>query len=452
MTVRFPLRMCGSFGAMMSGKKLLFLVLLLLLTDLEVVGLETPDCSERRDDPACLDFLVAMPPPESNCDGPVGCKLNFLIPDEHPTPEVQRELQHDLHQEFKQTLKESGAEGTIKQQNPKPKTVSDRLNLVESNLMSLTSKLQKLQEDGKTNLGRIEDRINSLVVLLLGILSGCDIPCNESVQKLSTLESRHLKTLETKEDPPLTLRGFANTGSPVATSEKPERLFPRDCAEIHKQGIRDNGIYTIQPIPVKSPFEAYCDMVTDGGGWTVFQRRQDGSVDFNRTWQEYKQGFGSLQGEHWLGNENLHSLTRLGQHTLRIELEDWYGVKRHAIYRKFKVASEQNKYRLTAREYQGNAGNALSYSRNYNHDHKHFTTYDIDNDNYPSGNCGTYYGSGWWFDTCLAANLNGKYHKGRYSGVTSGIYWGTWYILTDKRTKQKYSFKKVEMKTRILNA
>uniref|UniRef100_A0A8D2KR95 Fibrinogen C-terminal domain-containing protein n=1 Tax=Varanus komodoensis TaxID=61221 RepID=A0A8D2KR95_VARKO len=154
--------------------------------------------------------------------------------------------------------------------------------------------------------------------------------------------------------------------------------------------------------------QAYCDMVADGGGWTMIQRRQDGTVDFNRTWQEYRQGFGSLQGEHWLGNEYLHLLTRVGQHVLRIELEDWHGVKRHAIYRKFKVASEAHLYRLTAREYQGSAGNALSYSRNYNHDHKCFTTWDSDNDNYPLGNCGAYYGAGWWFDSCLAANLNGK--------------------------------------------
>ncbi|MEE6502206.1 hypothetical protein FKM82_004437 [Ascaphus truei] len=430
---------------------MLWLVLLLLLLDLGLLRSETAECGEGKDDQACLDLLVAMPPPDSNCDGPVGCRLHFLSPDEQPSPEEMREVHQELHQEFKQTLKQTGADGGSRQQNPKTKNVIDRLSLVESNVISITSKLQKLQEESKVNLSSIEDRLNSLVVLLLGILSGCELPCNESVQKLSLLESRRLKTLETKEDLPLTLKGVGNTGASVESSEKPERLFPRDCAEIHKQGIRDNGIYTIQPVPLRQPFEAYCDMVTDGGGWTVFQRRQDGTVDFNRTWQDYKQGFGSLQGEHWLGNENLHSLTRFGQHSLRVELEDWYGVKRHAIYRKFKVASEQNKYKLTSREYQGNAGNALSYSRNYNHDHKHFTTHDSDNDNYPSGNCGTYYGAGWWFDTCLAANLNGKYHRGRYSGVTNGIYWGTWYILTDKRTNQKYSFKKVEMKTRIFH-
>ncbi|KAM4581829.1 fibroleukin isoform 2-T2 [Fundulus diaphanus] len=197
--------------------------------------------------------------------------------------------------------------------------------------------------------------------------------------------------------------------------------------------------------------QAKCDMETVGGGWTVIQNRQDGSVDFNRTWQEYREGFGSLQGEHWLGNAALHALTSTGQHQLRIELEDWYQQKRHATYSNFKVASEAQRYRLTAHEYSGDAGNALSYSKHYNHDGRPFSTADRDHDRYASGNCGQYYGAGWWFDACLAANLNGRYYHGRYTGLTNGIYWGTWYILTDGRTGERYSFKRVEMKTRPKN-
>uniref|UniRef100_A0A3Q2Z035 Si:ch211-157b11.8 n=1 Tax=Hippocampus comes TaxID=109280 RepID=A0A3Q2Z035_HIPCM len=228
-----------------------------------------------------------------------------------------------------------------------------------------------------------------------------------------------------------------------------ERLHPQDCVEISRRGIKENGIYTIQPDPRRPVLEAKCDMVTTGGGWTVIQNRQDGSVDFNRTWQEYREGFGNPQGEHWLGNAALHTLTSTGQHQLRIELEDWHQQSRHATYNNFKVAAEA--YRLTSREYSGDAGNALSYSKRYNHDGRFFSTTDRDHDRYAAGHCGHYYGAGWWFDACLAANLNGRYYWGRYSGVTNGIYWGTWYILTDGRSGERYSFKKVEMKMRPRN-
>ncbi|KAG7283220.1 hypothetical protein CRUP_004962 [Coryphaenoides rupestris] len=112
------------------------------------------------------------------------------------------------------------------------------------------------------------------------------------------------------------------------------------------------------------------------------------------------------------------------------------------------MAAVLTEYRLTAREYSGDAGNALTYSKRYNHDGRSFSTPDRDHDRYATGNCAQYYGAGWWFDACLAANLNGRYYRGRYSGLTNGVYWGTWYALTDGRTGERHSFKSVEMKTR----
>ena len=92
----------------------------------------------------------------------------------------------------------------------------------------------------------------------------------------------------------------------------------------------------------KGSFNVYCDMRTDGGGWTVFQRRQDGSVDFYRGWNDYKSGFGQLTAEFWLGNDKIHRLTAARPCSLRVELEDWSGVKEYAKYGKFNVSESRH--------------------------------------------------------------------------------------------------------------
>ncbi|OZC05561.1 fibrinogen beta and gamma chain, globular domain protein, partial [Onchocerca flexuosa] len=63
-------------------------------------------------------------------------------------------------------------------------------------------------------------------------------------------------------------------------------------------------------------------MKTDGGGWTVIQKRQDGQVYFaNRTWNDYANGFGELTTSFWLGLDKIHALSNSGiPVTLRIEL------------------------------------------------------------------------------------------------------------------------------------
>ena len=94
-------------------------------------------------------------------------------------------------------------------------------------------------------------------------------------------------------------------------------------------------------------------MTTSGGGWTVFQRRVDGSVDFYRGWQDYKNGFGDLQGEFWLGLDKIHRLTTAAQNELRIDMEDTSGSTRYAEYDFFAVTSEQQKYKLSLGTYAG---------------------------------------------------------------------------------------------------
>ena len=113
-------------------------------------------------------------------------------------------------------------------------------------------------------------------------------------------------------------------------------------------------MYTISPDGGK-PIQVLCDMTTDGGGWTVFQRRLDGSVDFYLGWESYKNGFGDLKGEFWLGNDNLHRLTATDDVTLRVDLEDFDGNKTYAEYTTFKVENKTDKYRLLIGGYSGTA-------------------------------------------------------------------------------------------------
>ena len=54
-------------------------------------------------------------------------------------------------------------------------------------------------------------------------------------------------------------------------------------------------------------------MDTDSGGWTVIQRRMS-DTDFYKTWQEYKDGFGDLNENFWLGNDNIHTLSGSGKY------------------------------------------------------------------------------------------------------------------------------------------
>nr|DBA31342.1 TPA: hypothetical protein GDO54_007207 [Pyxicephalus adspersus] len=124
------------------------------------------------------------------------------------------------------------------------------------------------------------------------------------------------------------------------------QLIYKDCSDYFKLGKRLNGVYHVMPDPKNKTFEVYCDMESMGGGWTVVQNRQDGSINFNRTWNDYKNGFGNFTGEFWLGNDKIHLLTKSSNMLLRIELEDFKGVKEYATYDQFYVANEYLKYRL----------------------------------------------------------------------------------------------------------
>ena len=211
-----------------------------------------------------------------------------------------------------------------------------------------------------------------------------------------------------------------------------------DCAAKLQSGANVSGIYSDIDPDVQGPMNVSCDMITDGGGWTVIQRRVNGSVDFALDWASYKQGFGTLSDEFWLGNDNIHRLTAAGNTVLRVELEDWNNNSRYAEYGVFKVDDESNKYRLTVGSYSGTAGDSFTgYSGRFNHNGMYFSTKDSDND-IQGINCAVSFPGGWWFGGCLACNLNGLY-LGNVRNQ-QGIHWAKW--------DTSLSFKRAEMKIR----
>ncbi|XP_051022267.1 ficolin-1-like [Acomys russatus] len=210
---------------------------------------------------------------------------------------------------------------------------------------------------------------------------------------------------------------------------------PRSCKDMLTQGVFLTGWYTIY-LPDCRPLTVLCDMDTDGGGWTVFQRRVDGSIDFFRDWDTYKRGFGNLGTEFWLGNDYLHLLTANGNQELRVDFRDFQGETSYAKYSSFQVSGEQEKYKLTLGQFLGGtAGDSLT-----KHSGMWFTTHDQDND--PNlNNCAALFHGAWWYHDCHQSNLNGRYLPGSHESYADGVNW-----LSGRG--HHYSYKVAEMKIR----
>ncbi|XP_035784566.1 fibrinogen-like protein A isoform X2 [Anopheles albimanus] len=200
---------------------------------------------------------------------------------------------------------------------------------------------------------------------------------------------------------------------------------PRSCRDIPDGMSGEETIY----LGPGEPVEVYCDQDYEEGGWIVIQNRFDGFVNFNRSWEKYRDGFGDIGTEHWLGLDTIHRLTVATPHEIAFVAESFKGERRWARYTLFEIGGETDRYRLQKLGvYSGTLGDEFNYNKGME-----FSTYDQDHDQYADVNCAVRTASGWWHRSCTRINLNGLY--GNESGVRFA-YWLDWLHLNGlKRTR-----------------
>ena len=141
-------------------------------------------------------------------------------------------------------------------------------------------------------------------------------------------------------------------------------------------------------------------------------RNCGGTVNFTQNWEDYVNGFGDLDGEFWIGLNNIYQLTN--QQNMELQISVWNDSETSITwnYQTFRISDPENKYRLTVGGGTGDGIDALAY-----HNGQYFSTYDRDNDA-SSGNCVYSNQGGWWYKICYQVNLNGPHQMSGLPGVS----------------------------------
>merc|ERR1719427_433877 len=267
-----------------------------------------------------------------------------------------------------------------------------------------------------TSVGTVETGTNQL---LMRFQSDCDTSLSGFRGVLTAVRSGDSTSTQQSTTPSFaTTSDLMTTQMPAFETNQTVLGKGKSCKDIKNSDPSSvSGIYEIEVDGEK--LEVRCEMNSASGGWTIFHNRYDGSVDFRKTWLEYENGFGSLNGEFWLGLKHISELTKSGYFDLRVEMSSHDGRFKFAQYKEFRVHGATENYKISFKDnsYTGNAGDAL---QRYNNNAP-FSTYDNDHDA-RSDNHAAKYGAN-WCNTGVQQTLNAKYG----SSTDNSYEYMTWY-------------------------
>ncbi|XP_037707301.1 angiopoietin-related protein 7-like [Drosophila subpulchrella] len=327
--------------------------------------------------------------------------------------EQQLKFKDDLIQE---KVKEIQDCDLIKTKDKQILEQSEKVNFMTVTISNLQSQLAKSRDDVKVKIKDINDRTEE-VKIRDDIIKSKEKEISDKSEQLKNIEGKitvkdnELENLSaqisTKDNEIDSLNNQTKHDLEKITEMTDELHTCREW-ESCPTG-RPDGVYKINK-PGIAVFEAPCN----SNGWMTIQRRQDGSVDFNLNWVNYKNGFGNLTGELFIGLEKLHQMTKDKPHELYIKLMKFNGESAYAHYDNFQIGSELEFYKLKSLgTCSGTTGDSLRYSEGLK-----FSTIDSDNDGI-SSNCALSHSGAWWYNNCSYSRLNGKYLR----GSTGTIIW-----------------------------
>ncbi|KAL7742351.1 hypothetical protein ACLKA6_018987 [Drosophila palustris] len=276
------------------------------------------------------------------------------------------------------------------------------------------------QERQKNALLAVESEIkrqNRYVLDKEANIQGFRTNIQKNLDKKADIQSLRVDLEKQNKDVLQSLRGEVERLGKLVERLVKESDKHHNCAEAKSSGIYD----ILVPKFSSEPFKVACDAETRDGGWTIILRRIDGSVNFNRNWTEYKNGFGNLDGEYFLGLDKIHAMTAERRQELLVLLEDFEGDRRYETYDEFAIGNEDQQYELhTLGKANGTAGDSLDW-----HQGLKFSTFDKDNNKYKGVNCAISFSGAWWYRGgfyCYSSQLTGTYKE---NADEKGINWET---------------------------